>query len=126
MIRSKGGHDGYEWMLGCDNEDHFAFWETKVGRRRTGRSQLPIEDGEVSPPSALENMEPDEVHFHEAMGNAGASFERTYRSAALVLCGSGRCSIGAAWSDAALSRIAGREMDCPRRTAGFFDLDRGA
>jgi hypothetical protein len=30
MIRSKGGHDGYEWMLGCDNEDQFAFWETKV------------------------------------------------------------------------------------------------
>jgi predicted 2-oxoglutarate/Fe(II)-dependent dioxygenase YbiX len=46
---------------------------------------IPIEDGEVSPPDALQDMEPDEVHFHEATGNAGASFERTYRSAALVL-----------------------------------------
>ena len=46
---------------------------------------IPIEDGEVSPPDALEDMEPDEEHFHEATGNEGASFERTYRRAALVL-----------------------------------------
>jgi predicted 2-oxoglutarate/Fe(II)-dependent dioxygenase YbiX len=46
---------------------------------------LPIEDGEVSPPDALEDLKPDEVHFHEATGNEGASFERTYRHAALVL-----------------------------------------
>jgi hypothetical protein len=30
-------------------------------------------------------MEPDDEDFHEATGNAGASFERTYRRAALVL-----------------------------------------
>jgi hypothetical protein len=30
-------------------------------------------------------MDPDEEHFHEATGNEGASFERTYRRAALVL-----------------------------------------
>jgi len=30
-------------------------------------------------------MEPDEEHFQEATGNEGASFERTYRRAALVL-----------------------------------------
>ena len=30
-------------------------------------------------------MVPDEEHFHEATGNEGASFERTYRRAALVL-----------------------------------------
>jgi predicted 2-oxoglutarate/Fe(II)-dependent dioxygenase YbiX len=47
--------------------------------------EIPIEDGEVSPPDALEDMEPDEEHFHEATGNEGASFERTYRRAALVL-----------------------------------------
>lgn len=47
--------------------------------------EISIEDGEVSPPDALEDMEPDEEHFHEATGNEGASFERTYRRAALVL-----------------------------------------
>jgi len=30
-------------------------------------------------------MEPDEEYFHEATGNEGASFDRTYRRAALVL-----------------------------------------
>ena len=46
---------------------------------------IPIEEGEVSPPDALEGIDPDEQHFHEATGNEGASFERTYRCAALVL-----------------------------------------
>lgn len=46
---------------------------------------LPIEADEVCPPDALDDMEPDEEHFHEATGNEGASFERTYRRAALVL-----------------------------------------
>lgn len=47
--------------------------------------KLPIEDGEVSPPDALEDMEPDEEHFHEATGNEGASFDRTYSRATLVV-----------------------------------------
>jgi len=47
--------------------------------------ELPLEDGEVSPPDALESLEPDEEHFHEATGNEGASFDRTYARAALVL-----------------------------------------
>jgi hypothetical protein len=47
--------------------------------------RLPILDEELSPPDALDDMDPDEEHFHEATGNAGATFERTYRRAALVL-----------------------------------------
>jgi hypothetical protein len=47
--------------------------------------ELPVSDEELSPPDALEALEPDEVEFEEATGNAGASFERTYRHAALVL-----------------------------------------
>ena len=31
------------------------------------------------------DLEPDEQHFHEATGNEGASFERAYRRAGLVL-----------------------------------------
>ena len=48
-------------------------------------AELPVEDGELSPPDVVEDMEPDEEEFEEATGNAGASFERTYRRAALVL-----------------------------------------
>lgn len=46
---------------------------------------LPFSDGEVCPPDALADMEPEEQHFHEATGNEGASFERSYQRAALVL-----------------------------------------
>jgi hypothetical protein len=46
---------------------------------------LPIDDDELCPADALRDEEPDEVRFHEATGNEGASFERTYRRAALVL-----------------------------------------
>ena len=46
---------------------------------------IPAEDDEFSPPDALDELEPDDQHFHEATGNEGASFERTYHRAALVL-----------------------------------------
>ena len=47
--------------------------------------KLPFEDEELSPPDAFDDMEPDEEEFHEATGNEGATFERTYSRAALVL-----------------------------------------
>jgi hypothetical protein len=47
--------------------------------------ELPVEDNEFSPPDACEGMEPDDEEFHEAAGNEGASFDRTYRRAAVVL-----------------------------------------
>jgi len=46
---------------------------------------LPLEDGELCPPGALDDADPDEQNFYEATGNEGASFERSYRRAALVL-----------------------------------------
>ena len=51
---------------------------------------IPVEAEEFSPPDACDDLEPDEEHFHEATGNEGASFERTYRRAALVLWPSDR------------------------------------
>ena len=58
-------------------------------RRPDGsRSELgdfPFDEAELCPPDALDDLEPDEQYFHEATGNEGASFERTYRRAALVL-----------------------------------------
>lgn len=46
---------------------------------------IPVDQDEISPPAACDDLTPDEEHFHEATGNEGASFERTYRRAALVL-----------------------------------------
>lgn len=47
--------------------------------------KIPLEEGEVLPKGALDNEDPDETHFSEATGNEGASFERTYLRAAIVL-----------------------------------------
>jgi hypothetical protein len=51
---------------------------------------IPVEAEEFSPLDACDDLAPDEEHFHEATGNEGASFERTYRRAALVLWPSDR------------------------------------
>ena len=64
-------------------------WRRPDGATTT-LGKLPIEDHEVSPPDALDDMEPDEEHFHEATGNEGASFDRTYARAALVVWPSSR------------------------------------
>jgi hypothetical protein len=52
----------------------------------------PIElDGdELWPPDAIDEEKPDEQHYHEATGNEGAEYKRTYRRAALVLWPSDR------------------------------------
>ena len=52
--------------------------------------EIPAEDEEFAPPEVLESLEPDHVHFQEATGNAGATFERTYQRAAIVLWPSNR------------------------------------
>lgn len=46
---------------------------------------IPMEDDELWPPDAIDEEEPDEQHYHEATGNEGAEFLRTYRRAALVV-----------------------------------------
>ncbi len=47
--------------------------------------ELRFEEDELFPSSALEGIEPDEESFHEATGNEGASYERTYRRAVVAL-----------------------------------------
>lgn len=50
------------------------------------RAPIPVvEQEEFSPPTACTDLTPDEVNFYEATGNEGASFDRSYRRAALVL-----------------------------------------
>jgi hypothetical protein len=48
-------------------------------------NDIPFSEDELCPPDAFEDLTPDEQYFHEATGNEGASFERTYRRAGLVL-----------------------------------------
>lgn len=47
--------------------------------------RLPFIEDELCPPEVFADAEPDEIQFFEATGNAGATFERSYRRAALVL-----------------------------------------
>jgi predicted 2-oxoglutarate/Fe(II)-dependent dioxygenase YbiX len=51
----------------------------------TGLGDFPFTEDELCPPDAFEDLMPDEQHFHEATGNEGASFERSYRRAGFVL-----------------------------------------
>jgi hypothetical protein len=46
---------------------------------------VPIEDGEVLPAGALDDEKPDKQRLTEATGNEGASFDRSYHRAALVV-----------------------------------------
>jgi len=50
-----------------------------------GFDDFPFAEDELCPPDAFEDLTPDEQHFHEATGNEGASFERSYRRAGFVL-----------------------------------------
>ncbi len=47
--------------------------------------RLPLAEGEVLPAGSLDDEEPDEQRLTEATGNEGASFERSYHRAALVI-----------------------------------------
>src|SRR3954469_6194260 len=58
-------------------------WHCPDGSAST-LGDIPVEAEEFSPPDACDDLAPDEEHFH-VTGNEGASFERTYRRAALVL-----------------------------------------
>jgi hypothetical protein len=47
--------------------------------------KIPLREGEVFPPDALDGVDPDEERLLEETGNEGASYERSYHCAALVL-----------------------------------------
>ncbi len=46
---------------------------------------VPLTGEELLPTGALDDAEPDNIQFSEATGNEGASFERTYKRAAIVI-----------------------------------------
>jgi predicted 2-oxoglutarate/Fe(II)-dependent dioxygenase YbiX len=47
--------------------------------------EIPVSEDELSPSNPFHALKPDELHFQEASGNAGVSFERRYQRAALVV-----------------------------------------
>jgi predicted 2-oxoglutarate/Fe(II)-dependent dioxygenase YbiX len=84
--RRDTAEDADEFEVGevLDDSRTLSEWRRHDGAP-TALAELPVEDDEVAPPGALDDMEPDEEHFHEATGNEGASFDRTYSRAALVM-----------------------------------------
>jgi hypothetical protein len=67
-----------------DRSETLSTWRRPDGSQ-PALGDLPFLEDELCPPDAFEGLEPDAQYFHEATGNEGASFERTYRRAALVL-----------------------------------------
>ena len=81
---SEPEEDEFEEIEVFDRSIALSTWQRPDGQPSV-LGEIPVGDEELSPPDALDDLEPDEEHFHEATGNEGASFERTYRRAALVL-----------------------------------------
>jgi hypothetical protein len=93
--RGRGRYHDEEVEKDVDSED-FEAVEVSDGRRYVDQwrdssdltkdfGELPLRDGEVLPAGALDGEEPDEQRLTEATGNEGASFERAYHRAALLI-----------------------------------------
>lgn len=78
--------------------------------------EMPVGEEELSPPDPFHDMKPDELHFEEASGNAGVSFERRYRRAALVVWPKDRTF--AVLTEAGLGVSVPHLLDLARRWAG--------
>jgi hypothetical protein len=68
----------------CDAEETISDW-VDTEDEPVSFGPMPLEANELLPPDALDDEEPDDIHFSEATGNAGVDFERTYLRAAFVL-----------------------------------------
>ena len=81
-----GRWDDPELEIGevTDSRQTIHDWRHPDGSR-PAMGELPFADGEVCPPGALDDRDAAETEFEEATGNEGASFDRLYQCAALVL-----------------------------------------
>ena len=80
------GYDVDDMELGetFDCEHWLDGWVSQDGRRLPFE-RVPLRDGELLPRGALDDARPDKQWLHEATGNEGATLERAYRRAALVV-----------------------------------------
>jgi hypothetical protein len=76
--------DSFEVIEVSDGSQHIDEWRNAQDQP-VAYGKVPLEDGEVLPAGALDEEEPDEQRLTEATGNEGASFERSYHRAALVI-----------------------------------------
>lgn len=78
------GDDLFEVIEVSDASRYFDPWRNPDDQPvEFGR--LPLQDGELLPAGALDGEKPDQQRLTEATGNEGATFERSYHRAALVL-----------------------------------------
>jgi 2-oxoglutarate-Fe(II)-dependent oxygenase superfamily protein len=76
--------DDFEVIEVCDCRHYVDQWRD-LRDRPVEFGDIPLEPGELLPAGALDDEEPDEQRLMEASGNEGASFERSYHRAALVI-----------------------------------------
>ena len=76
--------DSFEVIEVCDASQFVDEWCGLDGRP-VDFGRLPLEEGEVLPAGALDGETPDEQRLTEATGNEGATFERSYHRAALLI-----------------------------------------
>ncbi len=76
--------DDYEIGEVFDHSESLSRWCSPDGSQPE-LPALPFYEEEFCPPEAFASMESDDIEFQEATGNAGASYERMYHCAALVL-----------------------------------------
>ena len=81
--------DDYKVIEVSDGWSYIDQWVAREGEA-IDFGRLPLRDGEVLPRGALDGEPPDENRLLEASGNEGASFERSYHRAALVVWPRGR------------------------------------
>ncbi len=101
--------DDFEIGEVCDYHHYIDQWRD-ARDRSVAFGEIPLEEGEILPLGALDDEKPDKLHFSEATGNEGASFERTYLRAAVVIWPENRTDLvcAAAGIGAAIERLGHR------------------
>ena len=83
-VEEEVASDDFEVIEVSDSWRYIGEW-VDTQDRRIDFGKIPLDEGELLPRGALDDEEPDEQRLTEATGNEGASFERSYYRAALVL-----------------------------------------
>lgn len=87
--RGSYGEESFEVGEVFERTAHLSEWRTASGQN-AGLRELPFKEEEICPLDALGDMEDAELEFHEATGNEGVSFDRTYCRAAFVIWPNGQ------------------------------------